>query len=468
MRKEEYIRVFQLKKKVRENQIFEFLDLTVYARETAGLVGDENSGVDHLCRIFAGESGYQSGRLYIKGKIQSVWQQKDAYREGIYRIHRKSQLLETMNIAENLCLIRRWKEVPLSERWKVKDFRLHLLASEYLEEWGMKIDTRKYPGELTAAERLIIMIIRAEMCGCRYLILDHVCAAAIEENAELLSWILLCLRERGIGVLTAESRPELIEKCVDRMIIMKEGQLVGDYYGDEYRPQTVRKLLTGTIVQTGDRKKNADRKRWSRKLRQWMGKEPLTLSAGEILGIQTENGWKAFLSNYDGIREEGEKTMNPIALMLGESRQYGLHEDWSRCENLAQYSFPQVRSRVGILPMRVMEYLYRKSWKGTKEEDKAWETLEGMSSEDKFCLALESLRITQPKAIVMVEISPDMDVVHLETFCRKIKELSSEGISVVFLDPPQALVRKICQRLLKMKGTEVEREYSREETQRFS
>ena len=163
--KNECLRMFHLEKRIRDNQILDQLDLSLYVGEVTGLAGDETSGVEAMCRILSGDVVPTGGKWYFMGKETMVFRRQDARKLGIYRIHAESRLLDGMNVAENLCLIRPKALVPRSEHRRVKKKNIELLAREYLEEWGFSVDPRKLPEELTGAEKLLSLIHILYQCG---------------------------------------------------------------------------------------------------------------------------------------------------------------------------------------------------------------------------------------------------------------------------------------------------------------
>ena len=61
--------------------------------------------MDALLSILCGSEKQVSGKLYLEGREVSGWEETEARKQGIYRIHPESSLIQHMDVAENLCLI---------------------------------------------------------------------------------------------------------------------------------------------------------------------------------------------------------------------------------------------------------------------------------------------------------------------------------------------------------------------------
>ena len=457
--KRECLRMFHLEKRIRDNQILDQLDLSLYVGEVTGLAGDETSGVEAMCRILSGDAVATGGIWYFMGKETMVFQQQDARKLGIYRIHAESRLLEGMNVAENLCLIRPKALVPRSEHRRVKKKNIELLAREYLEEWGISVDPRKLPEELTCAEKLFLMMVKAVMCGARLLILDHVCGNFVGEDCLRLQRILEQMKKRSMTILFAEKQPELVIQCSDRVVVMSQGGVTGDYYRGEFSSDIILSLLcAGTSQGNGCDSKIPGQERLDKACAFLKpGKKsakPISLFPGSIVGILTQGlTWKNFWDHvsYDkpdpkDYREGGIQTL------LGEQQSFGLFHGFCRAENLNLRILSKMKGRFGQISSRLLEYSYQECYPGQSQG--AWERTEEMSASAKLRLAVEGCLRSRPELILMDRIGRNLDVRHLNDLCEEIYSLSEKGISVILLNPCESLIRRCCHSLWSIKGGE--------------
>ena len=104
-RKKEFLRVHHLEAETQDNHILKSLTFCLYEGETVGFLEKDDSGMDALLSILCGSEKQVSGKLYLEGREVSGWEETEARKQGIYRIHPESSLIQHMDVAENLCLI---------------------------------------------------------------------------------------------------------------------------------------------------------------------------------------------------------------------------------------------------------------------------------------------------------------------------------------------------------------------------
>lgn len=457
--KRECLRMFRLEKRIRDNQILDQLDLSLYVGEVTGLAGDETSGVEAMCRILSGDAVPTGGKWFFMGKETMVFRRQDARKLGIYRIHAESRLLEGMNVAENLCLIRPKALVPQSEHRRVKKKNIELLAREYLEEWGGSVDPRKLPEELTGAEKLFLMMVKAVMCGARLLILDHVCGNLAGEDCLRLQRILERMKKKNMTILIAEKQPERMIRCSDRVVVMNQGGVTGDYYRGEFSSGIILSLLCTGSLQGNARDSKIPGQERPDKACAFLkpGKKsavPIPLFPGSVVGILAQGlTWRNFWEHvsYDKADSKNHRE-GRIQTLLGEQQKFGLFHGFCPAENLNLRILCKMKGRLGLISSRLLEYSYQECYPGQSQG--AWEKEEEMSTSAKLRLAVESCLRSRPELILMDRMGRNLDVRHLNELCGEISRLSEQEIFVILLNPCEPLIRRCCHSLWSIKGGE--------------
>ena len=95
------------------------------------------------------------------------------------------------------------------------------------------------------------------------------------------------MKSRGITVLIVEKQPDLMLQCAERIMVMDQGNLIGDYYADECSEKLLQIQLGSDDLEYG---KNSMEERESEILNQeycffWENDTEFIFKAGEVLGI---------------------------------------------------------------------------------------------------------------------------------------------------------------------------------------
>ena len=148
----------------------------------------------------------------------------------------------------------------LGERWPRKawggtDWKaLNGEAKRRLEACELKLDPGALCHTLSPAQRQEVAIARSLAQNAKLLILDEPTASLTEPEVERLFAHLAKLRERGVALLYVSHRLDEILKLTNRVVVLRDGQLVAEYVTSE---ATIPRLVQGMVgreLATGARK----------------------------------------------------------------------------------------------------------------------------------------------------------------------------------------------------------------------
>jgi simple sugar transport system ATP-binding protein len=204
------------------------VDFTVGKGEVHALIGANGAGKSTLMKVLGGVNKGFTGEIFIGDKKLNINNTHDAKKEGIVVVYQEvdTALISYLTVAENIMLdyiVNDQKKVFMD--WK----HIRQQARKSIEKLGMKIDVNKLISELTLSEKQMVLIGRAVFQNAKYLILDEPTAPLSIEETKKLFDIVRRLRDSGVTIVFISHRLDEIFEICDRITILRDGLLVGEY-----------------------------------------------------------------------------------------------------------------------------------------------------------------------------------------------------------------------------------------------
>ena len=200
------------------------VSLGIRAGEVLALVGENGAGKSTLMRIVEGVHRPDTGALDIDGMPQDFRSPADAHAAGIRVIHQEPDIIPDLSIAENLFVgeFRRRAGLFLDRRdlaWRTRQ-----MLAQFGLEADLSPETRA--GDLGAAHRQLMEIMRALRAGVRLLALDEPTSSLTEEEAGRLFGVVRRLRAEGVAIIYISHRMHEVRALADQVAVLRDGQLV--------------------------------------------------------------------------------------------------------------------------------------------------------------------------------------------------------------------------------------------------
>jgi ABC-type sugar transport system ATPase subunit len=214
--------------------------------EIVGLLGENGAGKSTIIGVLAGLFGQDyAGELALGGVAYRPANVADAERSGIVLIAQDINVVAGLTVAQNLFL----NNEPT--RWGLVDhLEMRRAAAAILAEFDVDVDASQPMGALDLARQQLVMIIRALHKQARILILDEPTAALTGDEAERLFARLRSYRLRGTTSLFVSHRLAEVFALVDRILVLRDGRLVGDHPTEHAsRSLIVNEMLGGTVIE---------------------------------------------------------------------------------------------------------------------------------------------------------------------------------------------------------------------------
>ncbi len=204
------------------------VDFSVNDGEVHALIGANGAGKSTLMKILGGVNKGFTGEIFIGDKKLEICNPHDAKKEGIVVVYQEvdTALISNLSVAENIMLdyiVNDQKNVFMD--WK----KIRKEAKEIIVKLGLDIDVTRLISSLTLSEKQMVLIGRAVFQKAKYLVLDEPTAPLSIEETNRLFKIINTLKESGVSIAFISHRLNEIFAICDRITILRDGELVGEY-----------------------------------------------------------------------------------------------------------------------------------------------------------------------------------------------------------------------------------------------
>ncbi len=214
------------------------VSFAVNAGEIVALLGENGAGKSTLIKMLAGVYASDEGSFRFK---DDLFDPRDAH-PGIAFIHQDLGLIEWMTVAENINLMQN----SYPTRFGLIDWgKARKNALKALAEVSEAIDPNMRVQDLTRTEKSLVAIARALARKATLLVLDEPTASLPQSDVEMLHDVLCRLRDNGVAMIYVSHRLDEVFAIADRVVVLRDGFLVGDEPIGKLDPDSLIQLIIG-------------------------------------------------------------------------------------------------------------------------------------------------------------------------------------------------------------------------------
>ena len=217
------------------------VDFTLRKGEIHALMGENGAGKSTLIKVLTGVEEFETGTIRIDGLSSTIINRspQEAQENGISTVYQEVNLCPNLSVAENLYIGREPKLGPMID-WKA----MKRNAQELLKSLDIYIDVTAAVENYSIAIQQMIAIARAVDMSAKVLILDEPTSSLDDGEVEKLFVLMRQLRDKGIGIIFVTHFLEQVYAVCDRITVLRNGTLVGEYKTEELpRVQLVAKMM---------------------------------------------------------------------------------------------------------------------------------------------------------------------------------------------------------------------------------
>ena len=197
------------------------------------LVGANGAGKSTLMKVLSGVNSNYTGQITFDGRPVEIRSPGDAKKLGIEIVYQEvdTALVPSLSVGENI--MTEYLVYGLKKGGVVNWKHLHSEAARVLERLHVPLDTHALVSSLTLAQKQMVVIARAALGNCSFLILDEPTAPLSQNETEKLFDLVRQLKAEGVGIIFISHRlDELFEIC-DSITVLRDGQLIKTFDLDE-------------------------------------------------------------------------------------------------------------------------------------------------------------------------------------------------------------------------------------------
>ncbi|WP_149204007.1 sugar ABC transporter ATP-binding protein [Actinotalea subterranea] len=220
------------------------VDFRLLPGEVHALIGENGAGKSTLIKALTGVYGIDSGTILVGGEERVFAGPARAQQAGISTVYQEVNLCENLSVGENIMLghePRRFGGID----WRTLRHR----AATYLDRLGLDIDPASSLSAHSLAVQQLVAICRAMVVDARVLILDEPTSSLDADEVARLFRVIRGLRDDGVAILFVSHFIDQIYEISDRMTILRNGVLVGEYLTrDLPRLELVSKMIGKSLA----------------------------------------------------------------------------------------------------------------------------------------------------------------------------------------------------------------------------
>ncbi|MEU0494076.1 sugar ABC transporter ATP-binding protein [Mycobacterium sp. NPDC006124] len=450
------------------------VDFRLLPGEIHALMGENGAGKSTLIKVLTGVYDPDAGTITVNGVEQRFTGPRQAQDAGISTVYQEVNLCPNLTVAENILLGRE------PRRFGSIDYRaMKRRAAELLGQLDLSIDPGSTLGAHPIAIQQLVAIARATAISARVLILDEPTSSLDADEVAELFRVMRRLRDGGTAILFVSHFLEQVYAISDRMTVLRNGRLVGEYPTSEFdRVQLVAAMLgheLDVLEEIGD--SSSGRASVSESSQpvlsaRGLGRKPrlapvdLDVHRGEVVGLagllgsgrtelarllfgadRASSGKVSVNGSTDAMRSPRAAIAKGLAFSSEDRKGEGIIGDLSVRDNL-------------VLALQARRGFARPLSKKTKDDlvDRYMEALDirprnpgipvkNLSGGNQQKVLLARWLITEPQLFILDEPTRGIDVGAKAQIQRLVTDLAKDGMGVVFISAELDEVARISDRI---------------------
>jgi monosaccharide-transporting ATPase len=206
------------------------VDFRLLPGEVHALMGENGAGKSTLIKALTGVYGIDSGTIRVRGRQQVFAGPGAAQQAGIATVYQEVNLCPNLTVAENILLGREPRRPRLlGSLGRIDRRAVRRRAAALLARLNLDVDPDSVLGDHPLAVQQLVAIARAVDLDAAVLILDEPTSSLDADEVRELFRVIRDLRATGVAVLFVSHFLDQVYEIADRVTILRNGRLVGEY-----------------------------------------------------------------------------------------------------------------------------------------------------------------------------------------------------------------------------------------------
>ncbi len=431
--------------------------LSIASAEVIGFVGENGAGKSTLMKVLGGVVQPTGGCIRVDGVERAPFTVVDAMRAGIAFVHQELNVFDNLDAAGNVFIGREpfaGGFLKLIDRKK-----LYAAVQPLLDRLGVDFGPDTPVAEMSLAQRQLLEIAKALSLNAQLVIMDEPTSSLTLSETERLMRVIAWLKAQGVSVIFISHRLNEVEACADRVVVLRDGRVVGELDRANISHDAMIRLMIGRdlkalyIDPAPNRPKGTTLEIVGVRTAAYPDKEvSLEVGGGEILGLaglvgsgRTELARAVFgidrlrggVVKMNGeqieIRAPREAIERGLFLVPEDRKQAGLLLDASIAQNI---SLPDLRSYARAFLVRNQPELDNANRQKQRLDIKAPTVMADvgtLSGGNQQKVVLAKWLSMQPKVIIFDEPTRGVDVGAKHEIYVIMRALADAGVAVLMI-----------------------------------
>jgi ribose transport system ATP-binding protein len=211
--------------------------------EVVGLIGENGAGKSTLMKVLGGVIEPSAGRIRLDGQERRAFNVREAIAGGIAFVHQELNLFDNLDAAANVYIGRepRWGG-PLA---LIDRRRMQAQVQRLLARIGADFGPDSLVADLSLAQRQLLEIAKALSLDARLVIMDEPTSSLTLAETDRLMAVIADLKAHGVSVIFISHRLGEVKRCADRVVVLRDGKVVGELQPGEIEPPAMIRLMIG-------------------------------------------------------------------------------------------------------------------------------------------------------------------------------------------------------------------------------
>ncbi|NES16316.1 MULTISPECIES: sugar ABC transporter ATP-binding protein [Micromonospora] len=458
------------------------VDFRLFPGEVHALMGENGAGKSTLIKVLTGVYGTDRGIVTLDGEQVSFAGPMQATAAGVSTVYQEVNLCTNLSVAENIFIGREPRRLG-AVRWG----EMRRRARALLARLDLDIDVNAQLGSYSLAVQQMVAIARAIDIQARVLVLDEPTSSLDAGEVAQLFRVMRQLRDDGIAILFVTHFLDQVYGIADRITVLRNGQLVGEYATSELPQLSLVEKMIGKELRVLERLDEQPRRDPAdgaagtplldvRELGRRSAVAPfsLTIHEGEVVGLagllgsgRTEVARLLFgadRADHGSVRVNGSPTSlrTPVAAIghgigfCSENRRAeGIVTELSVRENII-LALQAARGWLRPLPRRRQDELVERYVRALSIRPADPEIPVGnLSGGNQQKVLLARWLITEPRLLILDEPTRGIDIGAKTEIQRLVAELSDGGMAVLFVSAELEEVLRLSHKIAVMRDREM-------------
>lgn len=242
------------------NTVLKDIDLSIHSGEIVGVLGENGAGKSTLLNILSGTLLPSQGRLRLDQQTLQLRNYHQANLKGIWRIFQDPALIGNLPVFESLFL---GHEAHFSRFGLLNKRAMRAAAQRIVKKMALEVNVAAPMLSYDFATRQALEVARAillpEVLGLPsgFILFDEPTTGLSRAEVARLLEAMRTLRQQGAGVAFVSHRLQEVFEVCDRVIILKDGEIVSAGPVAEYDEDRIHQLMVGRdIVHQAERQQS--------------------------------------------------------------------------------------------------------------------------------------------------------------------------------------------------------------------